>query len=504
MDLLSHLTLGFSVALSVQNLLYCLIGALIGTLVGVLPGLGPVATIALLLPLTYGLEPASAIIMLAGIYYGAQYGGSTTSILLKLPGEVSSVVTALDGHEMARRGRAGQALRVAALGSFLAGCSATLLVAAVAPGLTALALSFAPADHAALIALGLVASVTLARGSIAKSVATALMGMLFGLVGTDLTSGRERYAFGVAELSDGIDFVAVAMGLFGVAEIVRNLEPGGSAGVQLQDAGSPATSRLSREEWQLAWPACLRGTALGALLGVLPGGGAVLGAFASYMLEKKIARAPERFGQGAIEGVAGPESANNAGAQTAFIPMLTLGLPSNGVMALMLGALTLHGIQPGPQIMTADPRLFWGLVASMWVGNVFLLILNLPLIALWVRLLALRYALLYPAVLVLCAAGAYSVGNSYATVIMMAGFGLLGYLFVRLDCEPTPFVLGFVLGPMLEENLRRAMTLSHGDFGVFLSQPWSATFLALAALMLALTAIPALARARQVAFSEGG
>lgn len=487
MDILNNLGLGLAVALTPANVIYCLIGTALGTAVGVLPGLGPVATIALLLPLTYGLDPVTALIMLAGIYYGAQYGGSTASILLSLPGEISAVVTVLDGHQMARQGRAGDALLVAALGSFFAGCVATLVIATVAPMLPGIALQFGPAEYAALMALGLAAAVTLARGSMLKALAMTLLGVLFGMVGTDVSSGAERFVFGVPELADGIDFVAVAMGLFGVAEIVRNLEGTTSdATVECgRSTGHRVHWRLPRAEFRRAWPASLRGTAIGAFLGMLPGGGPVLSAFASYMLEKRISAEPQRFGRGAIEGVAGPESANNAAAQTSFIPLLTLGLPSNAVMALMIGALTLHGIQPGPQVMGSDPRLFWGLIASMWIGNLFLVILNLPMIGIWIRLLSLRYRLLYPTVLALCAIGAFSVGNSSATVLITAFFGALGYLFLKLQCDPAPLVVGFVLGPMLEENLRRAMTLARGDATLFVTRPISAALLLVSVLLLA-------------------
>ncbi|HCZ14589.1 MAG TPA: tripartite tricarboxylate transporter permease [Accumulibacter sp.] len=504
MDLLNNLALGFAVALTLDNSLYCLLGTLLGTLVGVLPGLGPLATIALLLPLTYGLEPTTALIMLAGIYYGAQYGGSTTAILINLPGEVSSVVTALDGHQMARQGRAGQALAVAALGSFFAGCMATLLIAAVAPSMSALALKFGPAEYCSLMLLGLVAAVALAQGSVIKAMAMVLIGLLLGLIGTDVTSGSQRFVFGIPELADGVDFVAVAMGLFGVAEVIRNLETG-QADRQVASSAERGLNRWRppREDCRRAWRASLRGTALGSLLGVLPGGGAVLASYASYLLEKKFAREPQRFGHGAIEGVAGPESANNAGAQTAFIPMLTLGLPSNPVMALMIGAMTIHNVQPGPQVISSNPELFWGLVASMWIGNALLVILNLPLIGLWVKLLSIRYRLLYPSILMLCVIGVYSVNHSPLLVLVMAIFGALGYVFSKLGCEPAQLLLGFVLGPMMEENLRRAMTISRGDPGIFVSQPISLTLLLLALALLLAAAAPAVARRRTAAFQEG-
>ncbi|HXH02888.1 MAG TPA: tripartite tricarboxylate transporter permease [Candidatus Competibacteraceae bacterium] len=499
MDLINNLALGFSVALTIQNILYCLLGTIVGTLVGVLPGLGPLATIAMLLPITFGLEPTTALIMLAGIYYGAQYGGSTTAILVNLPGETSAVVTALDGYQMARQGKAGEALMVAALGSFFAGTVGTLLIAAFAPPLSEIALKFGPAEYFSLMVLGLIAAVVLAHGSVIKAIAMILVGLLLGLVGTDVTSGDTRYTFGLTELADGIDFVVVAMGLFGIAEVISNVAgPEEERKVQ----GRLGMWKLSREDFRRAAPAAVRGTFLGSILGILPGGGAVLGSFSSYMLEKKLSKQPQRFGKGAIEGVAGPEAANNAGAQTSFIPMLTLGLPSNGVMALMIGALTIHNIQPGPQVMTGNPSLFWGLIASMWIGNLLLVILNLPLIGVWIKLLTVKYRLLYPAIVVLCSIGVYSVNNSEFHVLLMALFGMLGYLFIKLECEPAPLLLGFVLGPMMEENLRRAMTLAKGDPTVFVTRPLSLVLLLVAVGLLVLMLAPALSRRREQVFEE--
>lgn len=501
MEILQNLSLGFSVALTLHNLLYCLLGTLIGTAVGVLPGLGPIVTIALLLPFTFGIEPTCALIMLAGIFYGAQYGGSTTSILLNIPGETSSVVTCLDGYQMARQGKAGEALLVAALGSFFAGTVATLLIAAFARPLTGLALKFGPAEYFSVMVLGLVAAIVLARGSVLKAVAMVLLGILLGLVGTDLTSNVQRFTFGIPELIDGIDFTAVALGLFGLAEIMTNLEHA----EEKRETFARSTRRLgiwrlSRKDFQRAWPASIRGTALGSLLGILPGGGAAIASFSAYALEKKIARNPERFGRGAIEGVAGPESANNAGAQTSFIPMLTLGLPSNPVMALMIGALIIHNIQPGPQVMTSNPSLFWGLIASMWIGNGLLLILNLPLIGLWIKLLSIKYRLLYPAILAICCIGVYSVSNSTFIVYLTAGAGLLGYVFTKLECEPAPLVLGFVLGPMMEEYFRRAMTISYGNPVVFISHPLSLVLLSAALVLFLLTAVSAFSKKREELF----
>ena len=499
MDLFHHLAVGFGVALTFQNILYAFAGVLLGTLIGVLPGIGPVPTIAMLLPITYSLPPVSALIMLAGIYYGAQYGGSTTAILVNLPGEASSVVTCLDGYPMARQGRAGTALAVAAIGSFVAGCFATLLVAAFAPPLAEVALRFGPAEYFSLMVLGLLAAVVLARGSLVKAIGMIVLGLLFGIVGTDVNSGLPRFSFGVPELSDGIGFVVVAMGLFGFAEIIVNLEHAGTREVFTHRVSG---LWLKWKDLKAALPAMLRGTGVGSILGILPGGGALLGAFASYTLEKKLARDPSRFGKGAIEGVAGPESANNAGAQTSFIPLLTLGIPPNAVMALMVGAMTIHNIQPGPQVMTSNPQLFWGLIASMWVGNLLLVVLNLPLIGVWIKLLSVPYRLLYPAILLFCCIGVYSLSNNIFDVMMTVVFGALGWLFVKLECEPAPLLLGFILGPIMEENLRRAMLLSRGDPLVFLDRPLSRSLLIAAALLLLLILWPNLRRKRAEAFSE--
>ena len=499
MDLLANLAMGFAVALTWHNIAFCLLGVSLGTLVGVLPGIGPVATIAMLLPITFHFEPASALIMLAGIYYGAQYGGSTTSILINLPGEVSSVVTCLDGYQMARQGRAGPALAIAALGSFFAGCVSTLLVAMFAPPLAELAFKFGPAERFSLMLLGLVAAVILARGSLLKAVAMIVLGILLGLVGADPEVGRMRYTFGLPELTDGIGFVVVAMGIFAFGEIIANLEQRGEREVFTKNIKGLWPSR---EDFRMSWKAVLRGTGIGSLLGILPGGGAVLGSFAAYMVEKKLARDPSRFGKGAIEGVAAPESANNAAAQTSFIPLLTLGIPSNAVMALMVGAMIIHGIQPGPQVMSERPELFWGMIASMWVGNLLLVILNLPLIGIWVKLLTVPYRLLYPAIMVLCCIGIYSLNNSVFDVGVAVVFGFLGYVFIKLKCEPAPLLLGFVLGPMLEENLRKAMTISRGDPSVFFTRPLSLSMLTVAAILLVIMIVPTVRRGRDEAFQE--
>jgi putative tricarboxylic transport membrane protein len=500
-ELLSHVAAGFAVALTPANLGFALLGCMVGTLVGVLPGIGPVPTVAILLPLTFYLDPISGLIMLAGIFYGAQYGGSTTSILVNMPGETSSVVTCIDGHQMARQGRAGAALAIAALGSLFAGTVATLVIALFAPPLAKVGLSFGSPEYFSLLVLGLIAAVVLAHGSVIKAVAMIILGLLLGLVGTDGNTGGTRFTFGLVTLSDGIGFVPVAIGVFGVGEVIANL-------VSPQQRRLVISQKIrdlwpSRQDFRLAFPAILRGTALGSFLGILPGGGATLSSFAAYALEKKTARDPSRFGKGAIEGVAGPESANNAGAQTSFIPMLTLGIPGNAVMALMIGALTIHGIQPGPQVMTERPTLFWGLIASMWIGNLMLVIINLPLIGLWVQLLRVPYRLLYLGILMFCAIGVYTVSNNAFEVILAAIFGVLGYVFIRLGCEPAPMLLGFVLGPLMEENLRRAMRISSGDPMIFVERPISLALLIAAAALLVLIALPAIRSKRQEAFQEG-
>jgi putative tricarboxylic transport membrane protein len=498
-QLLSNLAIGFGVAITFQNLLYAFGGVLLGTLIGVLPGIGPVPTIAMLLPITYALPPVSALIMLAGIYYGAQYGGSTTAILVNLPGESSSVVTCIDGYQMARQGHAGKALSIAAVGSFIAGTFATMLIAAFAPPLAEVALKFGPAEYFSLMVLGLIAAVVLASGSIVKAIGMIVLGLLLGIVGTDVNSGLQRYSFGIAELSDGIGFVTVAMGLFGFAEIIINLEHKGTREVFTKNVSG---LWLKWKDFKEAFPAIIRGTGIGSCLGILPGGGALLSAFASYTLEKKLSKDPSRFGKGAIQGVAGPESANNAGAQTSFIPLLTLGIPPNAVMALMVGAMTIHSIQPGPQVMTSNPKLFWGLIVSMWLGNLMLVVLNLPLIGIWVKLLQVPYRLLYPAILLFCCIGVYSIQNNVFDVFITALFGLLGWVFVKLECEPAPLLLGFILGPMMEENLRRALLLSRGDPTVFLTRPISAVMLGVALALLLIIAAPFIRKKRAEAFQE--
>ena len=501
MEFFSNLATGFGVALTPINLAFAFVGCLVGTLVGVLPGIGPVATVAMLLPLTFYLEPVSGLIMLAGIFYGAQYGGSTTAILVNMPGETSSVVTCIDGHQMARKGRAGAALAVAALGSFFAGCFSTLLIALFSPPLAKVGQSFGAPEYFSLMVLGLIAAVVLAHGSIVKAVAMVLLGLILGLVGTDGNTGGQRFTFGATLLADGIGFVPLAIGVFGLGEVIANLIRPGERRDLL--SGKISGLWLTMQEFRQAWPATVRGTLIGSILGVLPGGGATLSSFAGYVLEKKVAKDPSRFGKGAIEGVAGPESANNAGAQTSFIPMLTLGIPGNAVMALMIGALTIHGIQPGPQVMTERPTLFWGMVASMWLGNLMLVIINLPLIGIWVQLLKVPYRVLHLAILLFCAIGVYTLNNSAFEVMLTAGFGVLGYVLMRLECEPAPMLLGFILGPLMEENLRRAMRISSGDPMIFVNRPISLGLLIAAAILLLIVALPAIRGKRDEVFQEG-
>jgi TctA family transporter len=482
--------------------MYAFIGCLLGTVIGVLPGIGPLATIAMLLPATYALPPVAALIMLAGIYYGAQYGGSTTAILVNLPGESSSVVTVIDGYQMARNGRAGPALAAAGLGSFFAGCVGTLILAAFAAPLTELAFKFGPAEYFSLMILGLIGAVVLASGSLIKAIAMIVLGLLLGMVGTDVNSGVARYSFDIPELTDGIGFIVIAMGVFGYGEIISNL---GKHESERQVFTANVTGLMpTKEDFRRMIPAVLRGTALGSLLGILPGGGAVMAAFAAYTLEKKTKLKPGEvpFGKGNIRGVAAPEAANNAGAQTSFIPLLTLGIPPNAVMALMVGAMTIHNIQPGPQVMTSNPELFWGLIASMWIGNLMLIILNLPLIGIWIKLLSVPYRWLFPSIVLFCAIGVYSTNNSTFDIWMVAIFGVIGYLFIKLGTEPAPLLLGFILGPMMEEYLRRALLLSRGDWSVFLTRPLSASLLAAAVLLLIVVLMPSVKSKREEAFVE--
>ena len=498
MDLISHLNTGFGVALSLQNLAFALGGVFIGTLIGVLPGLGPVPAIAMLLPSIYTLDPTAALIMLAGVYYGAQYGGSTTAILINLAGESSSVVTAIDGYQMARQGRAGPALAVAGLGSFFAGCVGTLVLAAFAPALAGIAFAFGPAEYAALMLVGIIGAVVLASGSVLKAIGMVLLGLLLGMINTDALSGVERFTFDIPELNDGLGFVAVAMGLFGFGEIIGNL----NVPAQSREVFTREVKNLwpSKDDFRQAMPAVLRGTALGAVLGVLPGGGAILASFAAYALEKRVSSTPERFGKGAIQGVAGPESANNAAAQTSFIPMLTLGIPPNPVMALMIGAMVVMGITPGPKVMTENPQLFWGLIASMWIGNLMLIILNLPFIGIWVRLLTVPYRFLFPAIVCFCVIGLYTLSNNNFDIYLAGVFAAIGFAFIKLRCEAGPLLLGMVLGPMLEENLRRTLLVARGDWSVIITRPISGTLVVLAALMLVAALLPSVRQRRDRAF----
>ena len=497
--LFDNLWLGLQTAGSLNNLFYCLIGTILGTAIGVLPGLGPVATIAMLLPITFGLPPVSSLIMLAGIFYGAQYGGSTTAILINLPGESSSIVTTLDGHAMAKQGRAGKALATAALVSFFAGSVTTVLIALFSPPLAEVALKFGPSEYFSLMVLGLVASVVLAHGSLVNALGMIVLGLLLGIVGTDVNSGIARYSFDVPDLVDGINFVVVAMGIFGLGEIIGNLEDESERSLVVKKVTG---LMLNKEDFKAIAAPAVRGTMLGSILGILPGGGAMLSSFAAYALEKKVSKNKANFGKGAIEGVAAPEAANNAGAQSSFIPMLTLGIPSNPVMALMIGAMIIQGIQPGPTVMTEQPTLFWGLVASMWFGNLMLVVLNLPLIGLWVRMVMVPYHFLFPAILVFCAIGVFSLSNTTFDVYFMAVFGLVGYIFRKLECEPAPMLLGFILGPMMEEFLRRALLLSKGDPMILLTRPISATMLVFAALIMVTVLVPALRKKREEVFVE--
>ncbi|MEX2641838.1 MAG: tripartite tricarboxylate transporter permease [Acetobacterales bacterium] len=490
--MVDNLILGFGTALSLENLAYCLAGTVLGTMIGILPGLGPAATIAILLPFTYGLPAEGALIMLAGIFYGAQYGGSTTAILVNLPGESSSMITCIDGHEMARRGRAGPALAIAAFGSLFAGCLGTLFVAVLGPMLARWALAFGPAEYFSLMVLGLVAAAMLSSGSQLRAIGMIFVGLLLGCVGTEVATGTARYSFGFYELVDGVSFVVVAMGIFGLSEIVLNLQQPGESSLLREKIGRIMPSR---DELRRSVGPILRGTGIGAIVGAIPGAGATIASFASYAVERKLSRTPERFGQGAIEGVAAPESANNASAQTSFIPTLALGLPGSGTMALMLGALLIQGIAPGPMVATRHPEVFWGLIASMWIGNVFLVLLNLPLVGLWVRFLSIPYKYLFPAILLFCSIGVYSIRNNPFDVVLMVVFGMFGYLLRWLGCQPAPMLLGLILGPMMEENIRRALVISRGDATVLVTQPLSLAMLVAAGLLLLVVIFPTIKRA---------
>ena len=498
-DILANLTLGLQVAAQPINLLFCFIGVLFGTMIGVLPGIGPVATIAILLPITFYLDPIPAMTMLAGIYYGSQYGGSTTSILVKVPGESASVVTCLDGHQMALKGRAGAALAIAAIGSFIAGIAGTALIVIFGPILADVAGAFGSPEYFALMVLGLVAAIVMAHGSLIGALAMIVLGMVFGLAGRDVNSGFPRMTFDIFELQDGIGFVPLAMGVFGIAEIMNNLD-----NAQMRGGVATHIGRLwlTREEWRRAWPAVVRGTGLGAMLGVLPGGGSIIASFSSYGLEKRVSRHPEEFGLGAIEGVAGPESANNAAAQTSFIPLLTLGIPPNAVLALLVGGMMIHGITPGPNVIKEQPELFWGLILSMFLGNVMLVIINLPLVGMWVQLLRVPYRIMFPAIFLFCCIGVYGINNSVFEVLLTIIFAFLGYFMLKVGLEPAPLLLGFVLGPLIEENLRRSLILSDGSFSIFYEKPLALIMLLCAAALMVLTMLPRLAARRSEIFTE--
>ncbi|SFC87114.1 tripartite tricarboxylate transporter permease [Tropicimonas isoalkanivorans] len=482
MDLFSNLALGFSVAISPMALLICLLGVSLGMVVGVLPGLGAITAIAMLLPVTYYLEPTHALIMLAGIYYGAAFGGSTASILLNLPGTPSSAITALDGYPLGQKGKAGVALLVAAMSSFFGGTVGVLLLATVAPALVKVALSFSSAEYFSVMLLGLIAAVTLAEGSPIKGLIAVAIGLLFGLVGADPQTGSVRYGFGIPQMFDGFSLVAVVMGLFGVAEVMANVG---------NDSGHRATHRISfremlpsRAELRQTIKPILRGSAVGSAVGILPGTGVVVASFMAYALEKKISKTPERFGQGAIEGISAPEAANNACTQTTFIPTLAIGIPGDAVTAIMLSALILHGITPGPTVIASQPDMFWGLVVSFWIGNLILVIMNIPLVGIWVKLLSIPYRLMYPSIILFICIGVYSVNNSVFDIFVALGFGLLGLFMRMIGLSTAPLLLGFVLGPMMESHFRRALTLARGDLGVFFDRPVSAVFLLLCALFV--------------------
>ena len=486
MEFFQNLAGGFAVALTASNLFYCAIGAILGTAIGVLPGLGPPATIALLLPVTFKMDPVSAVIMLSGIFYGAMYGGSTTSILLNIPGEAASVVTCLDGYKMARNGRAGAALGISALGSFIAASLAVLGISILAPTLASFALKFGPPEYFCLVLLGLMMAVYLSEESVLKGMMMGILGLLLGTIGLDPVSGTQRFTFGVSRLTDGVDFVVMVMGLFGLAEILCNLEA-----PENREIFKTALKGLlpTREDWRQCWASVLRGSFFGFFIGVLPGGGAIISSFAAYAVEKRLSKHPERFGNGAIEGVAAPEAANNAAATSSFIPLLTLGIPGNASIAMIFVALMIHGIRPGPLLLQDHPQLFWGVIASMYIGNVILLGLNLPLVGFWVRMLKVPYRYLAVVVVVVCVIGAYSVNNSTWDVGMMVFFGVVGYLLRKFAFPASPFILAMILGPMLEKTLQQSLIASGGDFFTFINRPISASLLAAAAFLILTPAV---------------
>lgn len=500
MDFFSNLIGGLSVAVQPANLLYCFVGVFVGTFIGVLPGIGPAGTMAILLPFTYGISPEASVIMLAGIYYGAMYGGSTTSILVNIPGEAASIVTTLDGYQMALQGRAGPALGIAAFGSFIAGTLSIVGLQALSPYLVSVALRFGPAEYFSLMILGLIMLSYLAQKSILKALMMAGVGVLLGTIGQDPMTGGARFTFGIPELLDGIGIVPLVIGIFGISEVLMH-------GEKLADQSSVIT-RVShvfptRRDWVASKWAIIRGGVIGFILGILPGGGAILASFVSYAVEKRVSKTPERFGHGAIEGVAAPESANNAAAGSAFIPMLTLGIPANPIMAILLGALMIHGIAPGPLLMKEQPNLFWGVITSMYIGNIMLLVLNLPLIGLWVKLLRVPHTILFPLILLFCIIGTYAENKSLVDVALMLFFGGFGYVMRKFGYEPAPLVLAFVMGPILETALRQALIISDGSFSVLFNRPISAACLVIAAVLLVSSFIPFLKRKRELVVEEG-
>ena len=491
MGVLESIILGFQVSFQPINLLYCFMGVLIGTLIGVLPGIGPVGAMAMLLPITFHAPPVSSIIMLAGIYYGAQYGGSTTSILVNIPGEASTVVTCLDGYQMARQGRAGPALGIAAFSSFIAGTLGVVGLMMFAFPLARAALKFGPPEYFSLMVLGLILLTYLAQKSLIKAIIMATLGLLLSYIGLDMVSGQVRFTLNITELLEGVGIIPIVMGLFGIAEILENMEVAITRSIfKTHVKGLFPTIK----DWVNSIWAILRGTVLGFFLGILPGGGAVLASFTSYAVEKRLAKQPERFGKGAIEGVAGPESANNAASSGAFIPLMTLGIPSNVIMAMLFAGLLIHGLTPGPLLIKEHPDIFWGIVTSMYIGNVMLLILNLPLIGLWVQLLKIPFRVLFPMIILFCLVGVYSVNNSVLDIGLMIIFGVFGYIMRKCDYEPAPLVLAYVLGPMLEQALRQSLKMSDGSFTIFLLRPISGVSLAIGALLLTISVVTLIKR----------
>ena len=497
MDLLQSIAVGFGTALTLKKIAYCFVGTFVGTMVGVLPGLGPVATISLLLPFSFTMDVTSAVILMAGIFYGAQYGGSITAILVRIPGEASAVVTCLDGYAMARKGRAGAALGIAAFGSFIAGVIATMALFVVGPAMAGVALAFGPAEYTALVLLGLLLVTQLSSGSQIRALLMVELGLLLSTVGRDPIYGTERFTFGIFTLFDGLNMALLAMGLFGVSELLILAEGGAKNAKPIAQPTRLADLLPNREDWLLSFRPILRGTGLGFFLGLLPGGGATLASFSAYVLERRLARNPERFGQGAIEGVAGPESANNAAAQSSFVPLLSLGIPANAVMAVILGALLVQGIQPGPQLIANRPDLFFGVIASMLIGNLMLIVLNVPLISIFVQLLRVPGSIMAPLIIVFCVVGAYTLSNSAVEVSIMIGFGVIGYLMRKIDLDPAPLVLAFVLGNILETNFRQSLLVGRGTLVLYYTRPIAMGLLFCCAIMVALQIVKVLADRRR-------